>query len=186
MAEALSRNCSNYPSTKRSHPAAEWIQQEYILMTSKKEEASLKVLTEKQFNRLSQVQKVEMMMEGFNSRAQAALDAYEAHRQEEESDEEARFNSEVLSSVLAKLFQETQEILSQLEEGSMYNLCQHYGTTDPSFKQEYSERYAADASYWTGKKLNGFKMNDVNAAIDMVKDAMLRLRDSPLHALILK
>ncbi|MFZ1376834.1 MAG: hypothetical protein WAS25_09595 [Geothrix sp.] len=143
-------------------------------------------LTEQQFNRLTQVQKVEMVMEVFNRRSQDNLDAYETYCQEEESDEEARINSELLSKVLADLFEETMEILSQMEEANMYDLCQHFGATDPSFKLEMDQLYPADESYWTGKKLNGFKLNDVSTAIDKIKGAMLRLSESPLRALILE
>ena len=67
----------------------------------------------------------------------------------------------------------------------MYSLCQHYGATDPNFKLEIDQRYPADGSYWTGKKLNNFKLKDSYAALDLVEEARVRLGDSPLRALIL-
>lgn len=123
-------------------------------------------------------------MEAFNRRSQNSLDAYETYRQEEESDEESRINSEILSKVLAGLFEETMEILSQLEEANMYELCQHYGATDPNFKLEIDQRYPADDSYWTRKKLNNFKLNDLSTANDLVREARVRLAESPLRALM--
>ena len=60
------------------------------MTVSPSQELKMKDLTEKQFCRLTQVQKIEIVIEAFNRRSQDNLDAYEAHRQEEESDEEAR------------------------------------------------------------------------------------------------
>lgn len=145
-------------------------------------------LTEKQFNRLTQVQRVKMVLEEFRRRTQATLTTYESYRKEVESelesDKEAQFNSTVLSDILAKHIKEFHEILSALEKLNMHQLCQHYGASDPKFKQEYDQRYPGNESHWTGKTLNGCKLNDIHTALEIITKARQELAGSSINALI--
>jgi len=147
----------------------------------------MKNLSRKQFNRLTYVQKVEMALAAFNVRIQKLLDTYEFYRKEAESEEKARVCSEILSERLKEEFKRIHELLSELQEVAMYHLCQHYGATEPDFRAKIDRKFPSDEpDYWTGKKLNPFKLNDIREALDMIAEAFEEMEDNPLHVLIQK
>ena len=140
-------------------------------------------LTPKNSVRLSRTQRVAQMIESLDEAIAVEIDAYEAQRDQEESDEESRANLVELITIVCKHIREAQNEIVQTRDLYSHMLQTNNAVDDPQLQKEYDECYGTNKSFWAGVvRLNNFKEQDLIQALRILDGAVVRLREYPLDS----